>query len=70
LQTLQAAPEAALGEVVTPNLDNALEALGYWIQRRTRLPFHHRAALREGARVTMVGVVSCALVPVVMLAGR
>ena len=38
-------------EMLTPNLDEALEALGYWMQRRMRLPFHRRAARREAERM-------------------
>jgi hypothetical protein len=36
-----------LREMLTPDLDEVLEALGYWIHRRSRLPFHRRAARRE-----------------------
>lgn len=43
--------DRVLREMLTPNLDEALEALGYWIQRRTRLPFHRRAARREAERM-------------------
>lgn len=37
--------------MLTPNLDEALEALGYWIERRARMPFHRRAARREAERM-------------------
>jgi hypothetical protein len=43
--------DRVLREMLTPNLDEALEALGYWIERRTRLPFHRRAARREAERM-------------------
>jgi hypothetical protein len=43
--------DRVLREMLTPNLDEALEALGYWIQRWTRLPFHRRAARREAKRM-------------------
>jgi hypothetical protein len=43
--------DRVLREMLAPNLDEALEALGYWIERRTRLPFHRRAARREAERM-------------------
>jgi hypothetical protein len=40
-----------LREMLTPDFDEALEALGYWIHRRSGLPFHRRAARREAERM-------------------
>jgi hypothetical protein len=40
-----------LREMLSPNLDEALEALAYWLERRTRLPLHRRAARREAERM-------------------
>jgi hypothetical protein len=36
-----------LREMLAPDLEEALEALGYWLRRRTQLPFYRRAARRE-----------------------
>ncbi len=40
-----------LREMLAPDLEEALEALGYWLRRRTQLPFHRRAARRETERM-------------------
>lgn len=33
--------------MLAPDLEEALEALGYWLRRRRQLPFYRRAARRE-----------------------
>lgn len=43
--------DGILRELLSPNLDEALDALGYWLQRRTQLPFYRRAARRETERM-------------------
>ena len=40
-----------LREMLVPDLDEAVEALGYWLQRHRRLPFYRRSARREAARM-------------------
>jgi hypothetical protein len=40
-----------LREMLAPDLEEALEALGYWLARRTQLPFYRRAARRETERM-------------------
>jgi hypothetical protein len=40
-----------LREMLSPNLDEALDALAYWLERRTRLPLYRRAARREAERM-------------------
>lgn len=40
-----------LREMLSPNLHESLDALGYWLGRRTRLPFYRRAARREAERM-------------------
>ncbi len=38
-------------EMLAPDLEETLEALGYWLGRRTQLPFYRRAARRETERM-------------------
>jgi hypothetical protein len=40
-----------LREMLAPDLEEALEALGYWLSRRAQLPFYRRAARRETERM-------------------
>lgn len=40
-----------LREMLAPDLEEALDALGYWLTRRTQLPFYRRAARRETERM-------------------
>lgn len=39
--------DAIVREMLTPDLEQSLEALRYWIGRRGRLPFYRRGARRE-----------------------
>jgi hypothetical protein len=39
--------DAVIREMLTPDLEQSLEALRYWIGRRGRLPFYRRNARRE-----------------------
>ena len=42
--------DRVIREMLAPNLDDALQALGFWLQRHTQLPFYRRAARREAER--------------------
>ena len=42
--------DRVIREMLAPNLDDALYALGFWLRRRTQLPFYRRAARREAER--------------------
>ena len=42
--------DRVIREMLAPNLDDALYALGFWLQRHTQLPFYRRAARREAER--------------------
>jgi hypothetical protein len=42
--------DRVIREMLAPNLDDALYALGFWVRRHRRLPFYHRAARREAER--------------------
>jgi hypothetical protein len=42
--------DRVIREMLAPNLDDALYALGFWLRRRARLPFYRRAARREAER--------------------
>jgi hypothetical protein len=42
--------DRVIREMLAPNLDDALHALGFWLQRHTQLPFYRRAARREAER--------------------
>jgi hypothetical protein len=42
--------DRVIREMLAPSLDDALHALGFWLHRRTRLPFYRRAARREAER--------------------
>ncbi|MGN6378194.1 MAG: hypothetical protein ACTHNU_04525 [Gaiellales bacterium] len=39
--------EQVVREMLTLDLEQAADALGYWIRRRERLPFYRRSARRE-----------------------
>jgi hypothetical protein len=42
--------DRVIREMLAPNLDDALYALGFWLRRHSRLPFYRRAARREAER--------------------
>jgi hypothetical protein len=42
--------DRVIREMLAPNLDDALDALGFWLRRHSRLPFYRRAARREAER--------------------
>jgi hypothetical protein len=42
--------DRVIREMLAPNLDDALYALGFWLHRHTQLPFYRRAARREAER--------------------
>jgi hypothetical protein len=42
--------DRVIREMLAPNLDDALYALGFWLRRHTQLPFYRRAARREAER--------------------
>jgi hypothetical protein len=43
--------DRVLREMLTPDLDEALDALGFWIRRRATLPFTRRSSRREADRM-------------------
>lgn len=45
------ADDDILRELNAPDPGEAMEALGYWIERRRRLPVYRRAARREAERM-------------------
>jgi hypothetical protein len=42
--------DRVIREMLAPNLDDALQALGFWLARHAQLPFYRRAARREAER--------------------
>jgi hypothetical protein len=42
--------DRVIREMLAPNLDDALYALGFWLRRHTQLPFYRVAARREAER--------------------
>jgi len=42
--------DRVIREMLAPNLDDALYALGFWLRRHSQLPFYRRAARREAER--------------------
>ncbi len=42
--------DRVIREMLAPNLEDALYALGFWLRRHTKLPFYRRAARREAER--------------------
>jgi hypothetical protein len=42
--------DRVIGEMLAPNLDDALYALAFWLRRHSQLPFYRRAARREAER--------------------